>query len=89
MERLNEHEGIYLTEHNYYTKEELIDLYRIQKQLLIEENIVASLKECENIWQKYSSDLCASWLFLPDDDEYIIEQIKSSDFFTSFEDYSK
>ena len=87
MKRLNEHEGIYLTEHDYYTKEQLIDLYRLQKVLLEEENIIVDLKECENIWQRYSSDLCASWLFFPDNDESILSNIKSSDYFDSFENY--
>ena len=88
MKKLNEHEGIYLTQHDYYTKEELINLYRLQRVLLEEENIIADLKECENIWQRYSSDLCASWLFFPDNDDDILKQISSSEFFTSYEDYS-
>ena len=88
MKRLNKYEGIYLTETDYYTKEELINLYRLQKVLLEEENIIADLKECENIWQRYSIDLCASWLFFPDNDNEILSQIKSSDYFTNFEEYA-
>ena len=88
MKTLNENGGVYLTGNDYYTKDELIDLYRLQKVLLEEENIIADLKECENIWKRYSSDLCASWLFLPDNDDDILKQISSSDFFTSYEDYS-
>lgn len=70
-------------------KKDILDLYRLQKQLLEEENIVASLDECANIWCRYSEDLCAGWLFFPKYDKDILKHISSSDFFTSYEDYSK
>lgn len=89
MLKLNDNNGIFLQEQEYYTKEDLINLYRLQKTLLIEENTVASILDCANIWQRYSSDLCASWLFFPDNDDDILRQIRSSSFFTNFEDYAK
>ena len=80
MKILNENQGIFLNEYDHYYKEDLVNLYRLQMALLKEENVVASLEECANIWQRYSSDLCASWLFFPDKDDDILKQIKSSDF---------
>jgi len=89
MNLLNEHGGIYLKENEYYEKDHILDLYRLQRVLLEEENIIADIFECENIWQRYSNDLCASWLFFPNNDDDILRQISSSDFFTSYEDYAK
>ena len=63
MRTLNQNTGVFLQEDAYYTKADVLNLYRLQKQLLINENLVASISECANIWQRYSSDLCASWLF--------------------------
>lgn len=88
MKKLNEYGCVYLTKHSYFTKEELINLYRLQRVLLEKENIIADIKECENIWQRYSSDLSASWLFFPKNDDDILRYISSSDYFTSYEDYS-
>lgn len=87
MKTLNEYDGIYLTQNVYYTKEELLNLYRIQKVLLEEENIIADIFECKNLWQRYSNELQASWLFLPDNDSDILSYVKSSGYFTNFEDY--
>jgi len=93
---LNEIVMIHLNEFNgceingaYFDNEDVQNLLRLQRQLFIEENIIASLEECNNIWQTYSSDLSASWLFFPDEDKDILDYIKSSDNFTSFEEYSK
>lgn len=89
MKTLNENGGIFFKDNEYYfVKSDLLNLFRLQKALLEEENIVANLLECANIWQRYSSDLCASWLFFPDNDDDILRYISSSDFFTSYEDYS-
>lgn len=89
MKTLNENKGIFFEDGEYYfEKADLLNLFRLQKALLKEENIIANLLECANIWQRYSSDLCASWLFFPDNDDNILRQIASSDFFTSYEDYS-
>lgn len=70
-----------------YTKSDLLDLMRLQKQLLLEENIFADLVDCANIWMGYSGDLQASWLFFPKDDKDIIPMIKSNSYFISFFDY--
>jgi hypothetical protein len=89
MKTLNENGGIFFKDNEYYfEKTDLLNLFRLQKALLEEKNIVANLLECANIWQRYSSDLCASWLFFPDNNDDILRQISSSDFFTSYEDYS-
>lgn len=72
---------------NYHSKSELIDLYRLQKQLLIELDLIASLEECSDIWQGYSSDLAASWLGFPKEDIEIIKYIMSNSYFVSFENY--
>lgn len=90
MERLSEYNNIDLEKDGcIYDKKDVLNLYRLQKQLLIEENIIASLIECLNIWQTYSFDLSASWLSFPESDDAILKYIKSSNFFTSFEEYSK
>lgn len=89
MKILNENGGIFFKDNEYYfEKTDLLNLFRLQKALLEEENIIANLLECANIWQRYSSDLYASWLFFPDNDDDILRQISSSDFFTSYQDYS-
>lgn len=72
-----------------FTKQDIIDIGRLQKQLLIEENLYADFNECVMIWMGYSNDLSASWLFFPNKDEDILKQIKSSDYFTGFESYLK
>lgn len=71
----------------YYDKDDLSNILRMQRVLLIKKDILFTIQECINIWQKYSWDLSASWLFFPDNDEDIIKYIESSDFFTTFEDY--
>lgn len=88
MNKLTENNNFEITG-NFYTKNDVIDLYKLQKQLLLEENIIASLEECANIWNNYSGDLAASWLFFPALETDILKTIRSSDFFTNFEDYSK
>jgi hypothetical protein len=87
MENMSE-SGNFEIDGNNYTKEELLNLYRLQKQLLLKENIIATLSECANIWSNYSNDLAASWLFFPDKDEYILAAIKGSESFTSYKQYS-
>lgn len=72
---------------NIFDKQDLVGLYRLQKQLLIEENIVATLEECIEIWSGYSNDLSASWLDTPKDDESILRRIKGNSCFVSFEHY--
>lgn len=88
MKKLSEHNNIDLFDDGYILdKEDISNLCRLQNVLLQEENIIATLEECQNAWQRYSSDLCASWLFFPDNDDDILRHISSSDFFTTFEDY--
>lgn len=88
MRKIDKYGGLKLDGH-YYPETEIKDLLKIQKALLEEENLIASLKECMRIWERYSDDLCASWLCVPDESSIIINQIKSSEFFTSLEDYAK
>lgn len=89
MKTLNQNTGVFLQEDAYYTKEDIFNLYRLQKQLLIEENLIANIFECANIWQRYSSDLSASWLFFPEKDEDILKQVSSSNYFTNYYDYAE
>lgn len=74
---------------NYITTEDLLNLIRLQKQLVIEEKIYVTLEEAYNIWTRYSNDLAASYLFFPSKDKDILVYIRSCDYFTSFEDYVK
>lgn len=57
---------------SFFDGKDLINLLRLQSQLIKIENIFFDLEECANIWQTYSSDLSASWLFFPDEDEDIL-----------------
>ena len=88
MIKLDHNKGVFIDD-IYYDKEDINNLKRLQTQLFKEENIIATIEECANIWQTYSGDLCASYLFFPDDDNCILSDIKSSRKFTSFEEYSK
>jgi aspartate carbamoyltransferase catalytic subunit len=78
---------IILNKDECFDKQDIINLNRLQKELIEKENILASIEECANMWQRYSSDLCASWLIFPDNDNDILMYILSSDYFTNFEDY--
>jgi hypothetical protein len=77
----------FLIDDSFYDFDDIQNLFRLQKELFEKENIIATIEECINIWQTYSSDLCASWLFFPE--KNIVEMIKSSRYFTSFDEYSK
>ena len=87
MQRLSENKNIFLDEDIFLEKYNILELYRLQKILLVEQNIVASLIDCYNIWQRHSNELKASWLFFPDDDSTILIYIMDHNRFTSFEDY--
>ena len=52
----------------------LDDCKRIQK-LLFGRGYEISLHECEDMWESYSERSCAGWLFLPENDEEIIEAL--------------
>ena len=86
MQKLNEYSNIEIDD-MVYDKEDLIGLYRLKTQLLIEENLIATLEECVEIWQNYSNDLQASWLYFPQKDEDILRQIKSNVYFKGFDEY--
>jgi len=60
---------------------EIDDLKRVQKALFVYRDIFVSMDEAAVIWQTYSSNLCASWLYLPEKDEDIPKQIESDDYF--------
>ena len=47
----------------YHKQEPKEDLIRIQKALMLHRDIFCTLDECGNIWQNYSWELSASWLF--------------------------
>jgi len=87
MIKLNEYNGAEI-DGDYYNEEYIADMNRLQKSLFEEEKLIATIEECINIWQQYSWDLSASWLDLPNDEKLILKHIKSSDYFTSFEDYA-
>ena len=48
---------------------EYIDDCKKLQKLLLKHNIEATLAECQDMWEKCSSDLCANWLFIPEGDE--------------------
>lgn len=73
----------------FYDKNDIEGLFSLQARLYIEEGLIASIDECMNIWQRYSWDLQASWLDIPNNPEDILKYVRSSDNFTSFEDYAK
>jgi hypothetical protein len=84
MTKLTEYNNVIIDD-CVYDIEDLLGLYKLQKQLLEKEKIVATLKECIDIWQGYSNDLHASWLFI--DSEDLVKSIKSNSSFESFEAY--
>jgi hypothetical protein len=51
------------------------DCLRIQR-VCLEKGYYGGISECEDIWQEYSTELCAGWLFLPDTDEELWLQIE-------------
>ena len=52
------------------------DVSRIQK-VLADRDLEATLKECEEMWQKYSDSMAASWMILPRKDEDVFNIISS------------
>lgn len=88
MVKLNENKPV-IIDGECVDKNDLISLNKLQRELIIEEKIYFNLSECINIWSNYSNDFYASWLFFPDENKSIIEEIKKSIKFTNFEEYSK
>ena len=70
----------------YYTQEPKADLIRIQKALFLHRDIYCTLDECGDIWQVYSSWVCAGWIFVPTKSEDIIHYIETDYNFTNYED---
>lgn len=60
------------------------DLLRIQKAFFNVKKWFITLDEAAFIWQNYSSNLCASWLFVPVSDEDIIMYIELDDYFEGY-----
>jgi len=52
-------------EHRWYD-----DVVKIQS-VLRENNYAADLKDCAELWQDYSDDVCAGWMGLPEEEEAI------------------
>lgn len=67
--------------------EPIEDLIRIQKALFFYRDIYCTLDECGCIWQHYSWELSASWLFIPKKIHEIVEFIESADNFNKYEDW--
>lgn len=86
MKKLSEHNNIEI-DGDFLDKDEVLNLFRLQKSLFEYRGILVDFKEAYDIWQRYSWDLCASWLFFPDKDIAIIVYVESSDFFKDWEQY--
>lgn len=71
-----------------YQQEPKNDLIRVQKALFLHRDIYCTLDECGNIWQNYSSSLCASWMDIPNELIPIINRIECTYDFTSYDDWS-
>lgn len=52
------------------------DVRRIQIILLSNE-IEATLKQCEELWNMYSESISAGWMNLPEDDDEVFSRIES------------
>ena len=61
------------------------DLKKIQKALFMHRDLFVSLDEAALIWQTYSTNIAASWLFLPDKLEDIPKEIESDNMFEGWE----
>ena len=56
--------------------EYLEDAERIQK-ILAERGYAANLQQCEQLWSRFSESMCASWMFLPEDDHEVFSDIST------------
>lgn len=57
-----------------YDKENILNLYKLQRELLEKENLILTLPECINMWQGYSNEFDTSWMDFPKDN--ILDNIK-------------
>ena len=53
---------------SYFEHRWIDDVKRIQK-VLLDNDYTSTLKDCANLWDNYSEDMCAGWMCLPEDDE--------------------
>jgi hypothetical protein len=53
------------------------DCRRIRRVALLKCDIEISLTQAHMLWEDYSTSVCASWLFLPDDDDALANVIRS------------
>ena len=58
-----------------FTHDYMEDCRRIQK-VLLDHGYQADLRDCAEVWGKYSDDFCAGWLHLPDEDEDLFSSIE-------------
>ncbi|WP_448607214.1 hypothetical protein [Paenimyroides ceti] len=69
-----------------YSKDDILNCYRLQRQLLIEYNIIVNLKDVIELWKYYSGLLESNWLEFPKDDEEVLSNILGNKLFK--EDYN-
>jgi len=53
----------------------LQDVLRLQR-VMLENGYEADLLSAAQIWEDYSDDMCAGWIFLPDDDDELWQEIE-------------
>ena len=88
MTKLSENGNIEIDD-TVYDLDDIIGMIKIQTQLLIEENTLYTIEECINIWQNYSWALQASWLFVDEEGNRMLQGIRLCSGFVSFEEWSK
>lgn len=57
-----------INQEKYFEHRWIDDVRRIQK-VLLDNNYSSDLKDCADLWNCYSDDMCAGWMGLPEDDE--------------------
>jgi len=81
--------GFRTIEDDYIDLDDFENLIHLQSELFLKTKNFFDLQECYNIWQWYSWQLQASWLFFPENPKDILPQIESEYGFTSYEEISK
>lgn len=89
MEYLTEKSREYIVDDWFLDKEGILSMLEMQKALLIEEDLFASIEECVAIWSTYSNNLSASWLDVPKVGIDILKSIKSDSYFISYLESTK